>query len=70
MRFISGAVVVLAGSVMFTGSMIGAAIRAAGGRGGPDGDAGIPLGITLGLCGLALIVSGFWENRRPTDPPK
>jgi hypothetical protein len=72
-RIIGGAIVVLAGSVVFAAVVVSQAIQLTVDKNfnfHPFGvDVGVWLGLLLCLIGLAVLASGFWENRRPKGPP-
>jgi hypothetical protein len=69
MKVVAGAILVLAGAVLFAASAVGQAIQLTVDRNVnfhlPGIEAGIPLGGLLGLPGLVVIALG-WRERPPS----
>jgi drug/metabolite transporter (DMT)-like permease len=65
MRIVAGAVLCLAGAVVFSAGTVADAIVSASGKSGPSsGSTGILVGgVLLGLVGLVVFVAGLVESR-------
>lgn len=65
MKAVSGAILILASTVLFGGAIVAEAILAAGSRLGNHGASGIAIlaAVVLGLFGSAILLLGLVERR-------
>lgn len=70
MKAIVGAVVSLAGAVLFAGGTVADAVVTGSGKDSQIGYRGMLLGTVVGLVGLLLLTVGWLTERNDCQPPE